>query len=1274
MYGPTNGVILPAGTNTLTVLFTPTDTNYGPTNLSVQLVVDPAPLTITANSTNKIYGQTLTLGAGQTAFTSSGLVIGDSVTSVTLTSAGAGSGAPVGTYSIVPSAAVGIGLTNYSLSYSNGVLTVGLGNYTANWATPTNIVYGTPLGTNENDATATVGGTYVYGPTNGVILPAGTNTLTVLFTPTDTNYGPTNLSVQLVVDPAPLTITANSTNKIYGQTLTLGAGQTAFTSSGLVIGDSVTSVTLTSAGAGSGAPVGTYSIVPSAAVGIGLTNYSLSYSNGVLTVGLGNYTANWATPTNIVYGTPLGTNENDATATVGGTYVYGPTNGVILPAGTNTLTVLFTPTDTNYGPTNLSVQLVVDPAPLTITANSTNKIYGQTLTLGAGQTAFTSSGLVIGDSVTSVTLTSAGAGSGAPVGTYSIVPSAAVGIGLTNYSLSYSNGVLTVGLGNYTANWATPTNIVYGTPLGTNQNDATATLPGNFSYNPTNGTVPPVGTNTLHVVFTPTDTNYVATNLTVQLVVLPAPLTVTASNVSRLYGQTNPVLGGTITGIQNGDNITATFTTTAVTNSPVGTYPIVPHLVDPNGRLVNYTVTTNNGTLTVNAVTPTANGQSVNIAENTATAITLAGSDPAGQPLTYIIVTAPTNGVLTLFNTNTGAVTYTPNTNFAGADSFTFKVNNGQTNSAPATVSITVTPVADLVVVQSGPTNAPAGSNLVFTVSVTNRGPAAATSLVISNQLATGFTFVSASSSGSNNAGLVSWNISSLPVNGVTNLTVTLVAAEGGTLTNIASGASALPDLNPTNNNGSLPNARSVTVITSLADVAVFKSGGTNVVAGGTVNYTITVTNSGPSTASNVVVKDNLPAGATFQSASGSYVTNSGVVTWSGMTLAKGATASYTLTLTAPVSGAFVNTALSTSDTPDSNTNNNNGSAASSKVTTAVTPSADVIVLLSGPGSSPLGSNIVYSITVSNAGPSTASNVIVKDTLSPLLAFSSASGGGTNAGGTVTWPTLAALLNGGSTNFTLTVIATNSGVITNIAFATAATFDPNLTNNNGTLPASQAQTVVAPTQFHITAGTNVTQIAANTYRVTTNAFNPQTGLYEELVTVTNTGTTSVAGVRLFVSGLPSGVTLYNATGTNGGTPYAEYDGPLNPTNTVPPFAVTFALEFYDPLRVTFTNSVTAVAIIPPATVYTGTNGSVAINSIISDYRSVPPRIIIEFSTIPGTNYVIIYKDSLTSTNWLIATPSITANANITQWYDDGPPKTTNNPAGTGSRFYRVIQY
>jgi hypothetical protein len=79
-----------------------------------------------------------------------------------------------------------------------------------------------------------------------------------------------------------------------------------------------------------------------------------------------------------------------------------------------------------------------------------------------------------------------------------------------------------------------------------------------------------------------------------------APLTVTAANASKLYGQVNPPLTGTIVGIKNGDNITATYATTATQSSPVGTYPIVPTLVDPDSKLSNYSVTSINGTLTIN--------------------------------------------------------------------------------------------------------------------------------------------------------------------------------------------------------------------------------------------------------------------------------------------------------------------------------------------------------------------------------------------------------------------------------------------------------------------------------------------------------------------------------------------------------------------------------------------------------------------------------------------------------------------------------------------------
>ena len=89
---------------------------------------------------------------------------------------------------------------------------------------------------------------------------------------------------------------------------------------------------------------------------------------------------------------------------------------------------------------------------------------------------------------------------------------------------------------------------------------------------------------------------------------------------------------------------------------------------------------------------PVANNQSVTLDEGTSAAIVLTGSDADGDPLTFVIVTGPTNGVITGFDPNTGALTYTPNTNFHETDSFTFLVNDGKTNSAPATVNITVKP------------------------------------------------------------------------------------------------------------------------------------------------------------------------------------------------------------------------------------------------------------------------------------------------------------------------------------------------------------------------------------------------------------------------------------------------------------------------------------------------------------------------------------------------------------------------------------------------------
>ena len=79
-------------------------------------------LSITATNQTKPYGQTFTFTGAE--FTSVGLVNGNAITSVTLTSAGAPAAAAIGTYPIVPSAAVGSGLTNYTIVYVNGEITV----------------------------------------------------------------------------------------------------------------------------------------------------------------------------------------------------------------------------------------------------------------------------------------------------------------------------------------------------------------------------------------------------------------------------------------------------------------------------------------------------------------------------------------------------------------------------------------------------------------------------------------------------------------------------------------------------------------------------------------------------------------------------------------------------------------------------------------------------------------------------------------------------------------------------------------------------------------------------------------------------------------------------------------------------------------------------------------------------------------------------------------------------------------------------------------------
>ncbi|QDG52672.1 tandem-95 repeat protein [Persicimonas caeni] len=92
---------------------------------------------------------------------------------------------------------------------------------------------------------------------------------------------------------------------------------------------------------------------------------------------------------------------------------------------------------------------------------------------------------------------------------------------------------------------------------------------------------------------------------------------------------------------------------------------------------------------------PSANDHTVTTDEDTSVDIDLNGSDADNDPLTFAIQSGPTNGSLGTLETSTGQVTYTPDPNYSGSDTFTFTVDDGQATSSPATVDITVREVND---------------------------------------------------------------------------------------------------------------------------------------------------------------------------------------------------------------------------------------------------------------------------------------------------------------------------------------------------------------------------------------------------------------------------------------------------------------------------------------------------------------------------------------------------------------------------------------------------
>ncbi|MBB2154810.1 filamentous hemagglutinin N-terminal domain-containing protein [Gluconacetobacter diazotrophicus] len=405
-----------------------------------QAAINPATLTVASGNQSSTYGQAVSLDQG--AYTVTGLVNGNTVSSVNLSTA-ATSSSNVGSYGITASGATGTGLSNYDIAYVPGTLTI----------TPA------ALTVRANDATSTYGQTPVVGgfTTSGLVNGDTVSGVTLATTATGasnvgtygitaanavgsglSNYDITYQAGTLTIDPATLTITATGGSSIYGATP--GAG--GFTANGLVNADAVTGATLTNA-ATAGSGVGTYAVTASNATGTGLSNYDITYAPGVwavdpaaLTITANNATSTYGqaptaggfTASGLVDGDSVSSVDLASAATrTSGVGTYGITASNATGAGLSNYTIGYVPGT-----------LTINPAALVVAANGGSSTYGQSVT-----PSYRATGLVNGDSVSGVSLsTSATSVSG--VGSYDVTASGATGTGLGNYAITYTPGTWTI--------------------------------------------------------------------------------------------------------------------------------------------------------------------------------------------------------------------------------------------------------------------------------------------------------------------------------------------------------------------------------------------------------------------------------------------------------------------------------------------------------------------------------------------------------------------------------------------------------------------------------------------------------------------------------------------------------------------------------------------------------------------------------------------------------------------------------------------------------------
>lgn len=348
-YSPAAGKRLEPGEHTLTVSFTPDDhKNYAAAKASVTIRVDRITPAIAWPRPAKIpFGGALSARHLNASASIPGAFVyqprlgevmepGEHAVSVVFT--------PADT-------------VHYTTAEASVTVTVMKPPPRVSWSAPAPIVYGTALSTAQLNATASVEGTFEYMPGVGAVLAVGEHTPSVTFTPLDdSDYGPVQAAVPLTVVMARPAVVWPGPAPITGGT-PLGADQ-------LNAASQTPGAFVYKPAAGEVLPAGTHTL-SAMFTPFDSMNYEPVHATVTLTVTeRERVEIKWPTPHPVPYGTALSDQQLNATASVPGSFAYGPSAGNVLPAGRHMLSAIFTPADrARYSAMQASVPLQVEALP-----------------------------------------------------------------------------------------------------------------------------------------------------------------------------------------------------------------------------------------------------------------------------------------------------------------------------------------------------------------------------------------------------------------------------------------------------------------------------------------------------------------------------------------------------------------------------------------------------------------------------------------------------------------------------------------------------------------------------------------------------------------------------------------------------------------------------------------------------------------------------------------------------------------------------------------------